>query len=548
MDLSSQLNTVVLGLRSGSKTHADRVAKLKHVAFYLPQVGNPQNVWLLLHELALSPGLLDGLDTVLFATDAMTFAANRKARISDPRLPFADWEAAIVRTAYHLPPLFGLIVLSGLCAQGSSREDALPQFVMEVAQNPEMAVLAAGCLSRAQWSPKVRAVFPVLSPACRSLLLSAIVKVVYSPETIKLTSLDDFGGWSRTLARLLELAPFAELAQFLDTLHLFLRTAVTYNSLDALKKLAFGVTIQLEGLMAQLVANRELGEHRQYILGGVVRALQPLAFVIEAVGSQFNSYQFVFYSVVDTLQALAPPARIQILRLLGDHWGYGKAVDSDVAAGDLLFFLEICEPLVSTLSHAESEAFVVPIAERFLDPIPPKITLGPAVFEAAHSVMLAYLATHPTRRFTKSRAALAYFDKLVSLFPAYVSGRQLKSAVAAILRAVSLDQTAQVLDRLFLLAKQTIPGTPIKSGEGEPPTLRAALVSTLLYGVTQYTPAPQMAVWLHHIGSMVPEPYSPSSQAERDFLIQNFRDVVTNLGDVSGVGIRWFFGEGWSRL
>lgn len=556
-DLAVQLNALVVKLRRPSLNLEDRKSKFAAVSYYLPLIKNRQNLWLVLQELSLSPNLFEGvgisdIPTICYAVDSISYAHERKTQVTAPTLTVKQWELELTRITYSLPPLLGMIVIAGLVNANIPVVTELLRLVDSVYQSPDMIPAIAACLVRAQWSYRFTKEHYFQLKCSTNLLAVVANELLYTQRSVRLDTppiTTDLGGWSRLISGLLTVQPFEVLLQFLESLQIFVRTLVSqHESPEVMKPVFFGALIQLEGVVDQILANPALHhEQRSLLVIATLEILQPLGFVMEEVGSRFDSYQFVYNACLDTLSS--GNSAVRAVAVLGKPWAYGQRVSSPVSAGDLTFFFSTSEQLMPVLPAVEAEQLVLQIAHRFIDQC--EIV---SVFEAAHSVMLAYLATHPVFEYTKSLTAVRYFDQVMQLFPMRLNATQFQTAVGAIMRAVDSSAAKYVLQTLFSSAKMSIPGYRISkhlpsSPDTIPtaPTLRSALVAALLHAAADNCEPADLQQWLALISPMVPGPYSSACQEEREYMIKDFSDVVTSLrNEVEDVGIKWFFQEGWA--
>lgn len=556
-DLAVQLNALVVKLRQPSLDLKDRKSKFAAVSYYLPLIKNRQNLWLVLQELSLSPNLFEGggiadIPLISYAVDSVSYAQERKSQVTAPTLTTKQWEAEMTQVAFNLPPLFGMIITAGLVNANVPIVPELLKLVDAVSQSPDMIPAIAACLVRAQWS--YRFTKKNFSQIRHSTELLAVVvnQLLYTQQSVNLSTppiSTELGGWSRLISGLLTAQPFQVLLEFLDTLQIFVRTLVSLHELpEAMKPVFFGVLIQLEGVVDQILANPALHhEQRALLVIATLEILQPLGFVVEEVGSKFESYQFVYNACLDALGSRNFAARA--IAVLGKPWSCGQTVKSIVSAGDLVFFFSLSEQLMPVLPPVDAEQLVLQIAHRFIDHYEVA-----SVYEAAHSVMLAYLATHPGFKYSSSLTAVGYFDQVMQLFPKRLNSMQFQTAVGAIMKAVDAHAANHVLQALFNSAKMSMPGQrlpwqsqPARDPASTAPTLRSALVAALLHAAADNCEPADLQRWLTLISPMVPQPYSLACKEEREFMIKDFSDVVTSLkNEVVDVGIKWFFNGGWA--
>lgn len=559
----------VLALRRPSNNDSERRYKLQLFSYMLTLVKNPQNIWVLVQEISLSPGLFTGGDLAgncEYATDAVASAVYQKNRISDPTLSPENWEKCLIDAAYSVPPLIGLIITSALASLGKANYNTqVIAFANVVSVDPSLVGSVISCVSRTPLTLDQYSELP-----CDSMVVT-LTRLIYTPANLDLNSplmAAHLGAYSNLLKNLLIFSSVPILRDYLTAAQLFVRTLIAHNlPADEMKTFFFGVIMQLEGVCSQIirspfrvseshVAKLQAEELRSGLAVEVLQILQPLGYVSNTVGTQFESYQFVFNSCLDTL-CMGPAVKRhcgEALLALGQHWAYAQPLTaSDAAAGDLVFLFEVAEQLIPALEPRDAELGVLSIARRFI--VPPRHNTVDVfhtnVFEASHSVMLAFLATHHTSRFSKRNMAMDYFAEVMQLFPVFLNGTQLRTAVLTVLSSLEKPDVDNALEHVFTAAKRSMPGTMIPHADAEdklnanPPTVRSALVSTLLHGVSRFYHNFELARWLELISPTLPSVYSEGTRVERQYMLKDFADVSTSGEDPA---VLWWFKHYEGRL
>lgn len=563
------VKSAVFLLRQPSKDDSARRYKLQLFAYVLTLVKNPQNIWLLVQELSLSPGLFSEGDLASnceYATDAVASAVYQKNRITDPTLSAKNWEKCLMDAAYSVPPLIGLIIASALASLGKPKYNSeVVAFANVVSTDPMLVDSAIACISRVTLSLDQYSALP-----CDKMVV-ALVHLVYRPANLDLSSpmmSSHLGAYSKLLKNLLVFSNVQILRDYLVAAQMFVRTLIAQNiSAEDIKTFFFGIIMQLEGVCSQIIrspfrnneshiAKLQAEQLRCGLAIDVLQILQPLGYVSSKVGTQFESYLFVLNSCFDTL-CMGPRAKnhcSEAVRALSQHWAYGQPLSaSDAAAGDLVFLFEVSEQLIPTLDALDAELGVLSIARRFI--VPPRHNTVDVfhtnVFEASHSVVLAFLATHHASNFPKRNMALAYFAEVMQLFPVFLNGSQLRTAVLTVLSSLEKPDIDNALKQVFNAAKKSIPGMLIPHADPDdklstnPPTVRSALVSTLLHGVSRFYHNFELEKWLEIISSTLPPIYSEGTRVERQYMLKDFADVATSGEDPA---VLWWFRHYEGRL
>ena len=167
-----------------------------------------------------------------------------------------------------------------------------------------------------------------------------------------------------------------------------------------------------------------------------IRALQTLRglyFISTKTGSaSFSQYNFVYLTAMDILAAYPPQAEALLHNIKPPDVSAIPPHPLDRCLD--LFFLNTAEHFTLVLPTHTSEELLVTAATPYLAAGGNNNLL--AIFEAAHSVMLAVFSAPQNAELT-TRHLPFYIDTLFNVFPQNVSGRQFRLAFKTLLRLTS---------------------------------------------------------------------------------------------------------------
>lgn len=560
MDLTVSLSGLVQVLQ---KDDFSRDSAVRHLVYVLPLIKNPQNISLTLAS-AAKAGVSRSLSEATYLINGISAAARRKQEVSNPTIPYEEFVEHITNLCTVLEPVFSLCVLTGILLGGAPDhlkhriEGIIIDLSQEFSFKKEPDYLAIVPLAKAQFvlSDEAKSRLP------SSLLLKPALRIVYNPASIVDTTLEseafnDFGAYSHLIGNCLRTADLASIFHYLDVVDSFCRMAAAAFFPDAIqryKMLIFGVSLQIQGLCVQLLHNRHLPAPK--LARRILTIIQSVAFVLEELGGKFDALQFFTNFCFDVLLETGGLEPSYLVQDLGANWWDLDVMDVR-GRGRLLYMFETAEKLLPVLRPEVINGVILPAAQHYLTPAGDGIYTRP-VLEAAHSLMLAYLANSigPLAKvLSPDSAAIAidkYLDKLLLLYPGVFTWAQFRTALDAILKAMAPPNPCEaelrqsVLSRLFLKAKSVMPGTLMPDGDDNgPPTLRAAWVAALITAMPPLCQAHEFALWIDRVDAMIPESYNDIVHRERRWIIGQIKDSVVDLDlHLADVGIRYWFDRG----
>jgi hypothetical protein len=278
-----------------------------------------------------------------------------------------------------------------------------------------------------------------------------------------------------------------------------------------LKSSLFALTIVFRGVIGRVLGDRMLASDAvaPELACQVLYSLRNLYFVTSRVGTHsFTQYTFVYLTCIDILGAY-PGQADAFLRSIAPI-ELDSIPPSPVDRILALYFLNTAEHFTLVVSPRTNEDVLVAAAIPYLSAGDAKHLLP--LFEAAHSVVLAVLAT-PQNAETAAKHAPFYVDSLFSAFPDNLSPRQFRLAFKTLIRVAvppsSLSSSHPMLPAVLLelvhhraLNAPTVPlHQPISSPlvdnqEILPPLSEQAILTLTLLDALPFLPLDLLEEWL----------------------------------------------------
>ena len=385
--------------------------------------------------------------------------------------------------------------------------------------------------------------------------------------------LDSIQRFSHTMAsqwrtnRLAEI-PMSQEAELIDDASLKATVPVVWQ---ILKTVLFTTTLILQDLTARVIQNPMFSgresrlppphlprrHRRQLILtetdgpvisSRILHILHGFYFITSRMGpGGFSSYNFVYYAAIDVLTTYPEHAETFIREIAPKEVGQIPPLLADRLCE--LYFLNICEQIVPVLSPKLNEVVVIPALSAYLVP-GLETTLHPH-FEAAHSVMLALLAT-PSSAELGATIMPFYVDAVFKAFPTSLSARQFRLAFGTLVGEASPPQAISsvhpyMVDVLLeiLSEKISVAGTtPLPAGVDEG-AVGLSEKDVCILALIDSLPLMEIKVmhrWLDPAAKLL---NGVQDEGSKQRIRERFWDVLIGELDVSRaeVAVRWW-GDG----
>jgi hypothetical protein len=330
------------------------------------------------------------------------------------------------------------------------------------------------------------------------------------------------------------------------------------------KLFLFGISVQLQGFATVLISRRGF-QSSAYFAAKILRNLGQIYFIVMHLSmSGFSAYELVYYTCVDILFG-APEVNLKPIemtaRLLAGSLNIGAVNKSLVDRGKIVYMLDFFEHTVAVCSSKFVADVILPITREFLTPGPvADYNYIQPVLESAHSALLAYFTKISQTPTLENNSLLVnlipdYMNTALSLFPNVLSYTQLNLAIISLVNAVSspafsaYDPTMMdgLLDGLYSSIQQTPRGQPLpkdkqsdadNNSDTAPPSVRAALGSTLIHSVAFIEQPVKFQWWLDSIQSLINTagPDAPYLDAELWKVISGELSLL-----MADHGIRWWY-------
>jgi hypothetical protein len=278
-----------------------------------------------------------------------------------------------------------------------------------------------------------------------------------------------------------------------------------------LKSSLFALTIVFRGVIGRLLGDRILASDAVApgLVCQVLNSLRNLYFITSRVGTNsLTQYTFVYLTCIDILGAYSGQADVFLRSIAPIE--INSIPPSPVDRILALYFLNTAEHFTLVISPRTNEDVLVAAAIPYLSAGDAKHLLP--MFEAAHSVMLAVLAT-PQNADTAAKHAPFYVDSLFGAFPGNLSPRQFRLAFKTLIRVAvppsSLSTSHPMLPAVLLelvhhraMNAPTVPlNDPISSPivdnqEIMPPLSEQAVLTLTLLDALPFLPLGLLEEWL----------------------------------------------------
>ncbi|KAF8855885.1 hypothetical protein BDZ45DRAFT_654797 [Acephala macrosclerotiorum] len=232
--------------------------------------------------------------------------------------------------------------------------------------------------------------------------------------------------WKRN--KLSEVDPSEE-TEFLtpDTLR------VTFPVLwQVLKSAMFATVVILRAIIGRTLIDPFLAspQNTPTMASQALITLKNIHFVSSRLGTNaFSAYTFVNMTSIDILTRY-PAASLAFLRTVYPTQA-GRIPANPLLRNHDLFYLNTAEHFTLSLSPTDAEYLIVAPCQPYLSPIANSNLLE--IFEAAHSAMLAVLASPQNSELT-ARILPFYVESLFQSFPTNLSPRQFRFAFKALIQ------------------------------------------------------------------------------------------------------------------
>lgn len=289
------------------------------------------------------------------------------------------------------------------------------------------------------------------------------------------------------------------------------------------------------------------------IASRILHTLHGFYFITSRMGpSGFSSYNFVYYAAIDILTTYPKHAETFIREIAPKEVGRVPPLLADRLRD--LYFLNICEQIVPVLSPKINEEVVIPALSAYLVPGLEE-TLHPH-FEAAHSVMLALLAT-PSSAEIGATIMPFYVDAVFKAFPTSLSARQFRLAFGTLVGEASPPQPISgvhphMVDVLLeiLSEKVSVAGTtPLPAGVDEG-AVGLSEKDVCILALIDSLPLMEIKVmhrWLDPAAELL---NSVQDEGSKQRIRERFWGVLSGELDVSRaeVAVRWWGDGGRERV
>ncbi|KAI4135132.1 MAG: hypothetical protein LQ347_000920 [Umbilicaria vellea] len=200
---------------------------------------------------------------------------------------------------------------------------------------------------------------------------------------------------------------------------------------QVLKTTTFTIIICLRALLGRVLGDRSMSaDLAPFMAIQTLHILRNLYFVSSRLGQNASSqYIFVYFTAIDILHNYPLPAEAFLREIRPAELGRIPAHPLDRCHD--LYFLNVAEHFTLVLSPQTNEDLLIAATMPYLSAgNDPRLL---EIFEAAHSVMLAVLAT-PQNTDLSAKHIPFYIEALFKVFPQSLSPRQFRMAVKTLVR------------------------------------------------------------------------------------------------------------------
>ncbi|KAA8908351.1 hypothetical protein FN846DRAFT_945599 [Sphaerosporella brunnea] len=322
-----------------------------------------------------------------------------------------------------------------------------------------------------------------------------------------------------------------------------------------LKTVLFTTTIILQALTARVIQNPVFcnKENGPIIASRILHTLHGFYFITSRMGpGGFSSYNFVYYAAIDVLSSYPKQAE----KFLSDvaPKQVGRIPPSLADRLRDLYFLNVCEQIVPVVSPKVNEEIVIPALSAYLVPGLEQ-TLQPH-FEAAHSVMLAILAS-PTSAEIGATIMPFYVDAVFKAFPTSLSARQFRLAFCTLVGEASPPQPisslhphmVDVLLEILCEKISTATTTSLAAGVDEE-AVGLSEKDVCILALINSLPLMEVKVMLRWLDPAARLLNSVDDVNSRQRIKERFWDVLSGELDVSRaeVAVRWWGNGGRDKV
>jgi hypothetical protein len=201
---------------------------------------------------------------------------------------------------------------------------------------------------------------------------------------------------------------------------------------QVLKTAMFATVVILRAVIGRTLIDPFLASPQQapVMASRALLILNNIHFISSRLGSNaFSAYTFVNMTSIDILTRY-PAASVAFLRTIYPVHA-GRIPESPLQRNHDLFYLNTAEHFSLALSHTDAEQFIVTPCQPYLSPSANSRLLE--IFEAAHSAMLAVLASPQNAELT-AKILPFYVESLFASFPTNLSPRQFRFAFKALMQ------------------------------------------------------------------------------------------------------------------
>ncbi|KAL8841444.1 MAG: hypothetical protein Q9170_000907, partial [Blastenia crenularia] len=326
-----------------------------------------------------------------------------------------------------------------------------------------------------------------------------------------------------------------------------------------LRTSSFAIVVVLTACMGRLLSSDFKVKHdapSSAIL--VLKTLRHISFITSRLRTDMLShYSFVYLTAIDILSRCPKDAEQFLTEI--QPFKSGQIPQHPLDRSMDLYFLNTAEHFAPVLDSKMAAELLILAASPYLNIDGDSRLIG--LFEAAHSVMLAVLATPHNGELALSRVE-PYFKFLFQAFPQLISPRQFRFAVKQLIQIASppsfISRQQPILCSIILevlyarfrnASSQPLPGSPIVEnfGHGAPISEEGVLVLALIDSLP-YLPLDILEDWLPIAVRCVHSIQEPTLQHTA---IQRFWEVLTNGGmdvDRAALCVTWWGTRGGREI
>lgn len=510
LDITASLDVLIRDLRNPKSGNNN----LQRTVFFLPTIRNEHNISVLITELLFSESALSStspssnLNGIFYLIEGIKSAANRKADITDPTIPPAEWRdymlkscLGVIQSSPHeewrvLPVLTGLLMSKNRLGketfsgkQKKIAQDMFVDIVEKTIDNTNLNPIVVFCLAKAQnvldaghinQLNHERVLITSLSliygnldrgglgyGSVKFLLEQQGNKSGHNTQTI-FSHLSEF---SHLIKGVIEQSQSPMILDEALNMIIAFMNAISEQFLslpnmdddrvwNLYKLFLFGLSIQLQGYSNIMLSRRQF-HSSTYFAAKILRSLGVIYFIVMHISSSgFAAFEFVYNSCVDVLFESPNPEKIQVIetaaRMIAGSTNIGAVYSSLVDRGKITYMLDFFEHTVGVCSSRFVNDIILPLTREFLMPNPSvDYSYIQPVLESAHSVLLAYLTKVSQTPNLDNHAILEqlipdYMAMALSLFPGILSYTQLNLALLTIMNLVSspayMDYDSSMID------------------------------------------------------------------------------------------------------